>query len=229
MGGSNKPEQPAYQEKTYNNGYGDTATQNQFNPSSYNTTQMNWVKSVTPQLQSKLFDQSSADNQARAYADNLKAQGLKRFKQDQADTLGVMQANSAKRFGSLSNSDYDTNLKTLARENNSALEDMNSQYDANYQNALNNYQNYYTNLLGTASGVGSNLYNLANGLSQNALASSNAINGFNQQGYQTAMSGYAADQATKAAMYQALGNAASGVGGAYGGYMNNQAAQVKKV
>lgn len=40
---------------------------------------------------------------------------------------------------------------------------------------------------------------------------------------------YSADQALKAAQWQAVGNAVSGVGGAAGGYFNNQAAQANKV
>jgi hypothetical protein len=216
MGGSNKaPEPPKQKKETYSSGFGDTATQDSFTPSDYNLSQMNWVQSVTPQLQSKLYDSSGADSQARAYADNIKSQGLKSFKLNQADSLGAIQADNARRFGSLSNSDYDTNLKTMIRENNSALEDINAQYDMNYQNALNNYQNYYNNLLSTASGVGANLYNLGSGLSQNAFNSSNATNNFNQQNYQNQLAQYNQQQAQNNAMWGAGSRGLSMLGGGY--------------
>lgn len=209
------PDPPAQKKETYS-AWGNTATQDGFTPSAYNQSQMNWVQSVTPQIQSKLFDTNSADSQARAYADNLKAQGLKSFKADSADLLGSIQSNNAKRFGSLSNSDYDSQLNSASKQMASSLADIDTQYDANYQNALNNYQNYYTNMLAVPSNISSNLYNLSNGLSQNALNSSNATNNFNMTGYQGRLQAYAADQAQKAAMYNALGNSISGVAGGLG-------------
>lgn len=210
--GGSEPSQPAQVKEKYS-AWGNVGDQNGFTPSSYNQSQMDRYQSVIPKLQDKLYDTTGADTQARAYADNLKSLGLKRFKQDQADALGTIQSNNARRFGSLSNSDYDSNLKTLSRESNSALEDMNTQYDTNYQNALDNYQGYNTNNLNSALNGMGNLYNLSNGLSQNALNSSNATNNFNMTGYQNQLAQYNADQANKGAMYQLLGSAIGGIGG----------------
>lgn len=225
MGGSDKPSAPEAVTSTYNNGFGGTSTtkmagNNQsttYTPSAFESQQYDYYKTITPQLQGKLYDQAGAESGADAYAGNIKALGLKRFGIDQAGALGNIQASNAKRFGSLSNSDYDTSMKTLAREQASALEDMNSQYDTNRSNYINDYNNRWTNLLGTANGIYNNTQTNANTMNNGSLAGYQAGNAFNQTNYQTNAQLYAADQAQKAAMYNALGTAVGGIGGGLAG------------
>ena len=221
MGSGNKdsapeaPKAPVQQIKTYDNGFGDTATQDKFNPSAYNQQQMAWTEQVMPQIQNKLFDQNGADSQARAYADNLKAQGMKSFKQQADDLYGGYVADGARRFGTLDSSSNDSNMKRFGQATQEGLQEVNNNYDANYQNALNNYQSYYTNMLATPQTIQGNLYNLANGQSQNALSSSNSYNNFANQQYQSQLALYNAQQQLKnqqqAGMMSRFGSALGGV------------------
>lgn len=215
------PKAPEQKKETYS-AWGNTATQDGFTPSKYNADQMSYLQGAMPELQNKLFDYQGADTQARAMADATKANGMKSFKRD-ADTLfGGYVADSARRFGSLNNSSYDSDMKRFGQATNDGLQELQNNYDANYQNNLSNIQNYNLQNLNTAqNGIG-NLYNLANGQSQQALTSSNATNNFNQQNYSTAMQGYLADQQRKSSQWSALGGAIGGIGTGVGGYFYNK-------
>jgi len=216
------PVAPKQQIKTYDNGFGDTATQDKFNPSGYNQQQMSWAQEASKGLQGQLMDFNGADSQARAYADNLKAQGLKSFKRDSADLFGGYQADSAHRFGTLNNSGYDSQMKRFTQGQQEGLQGLENDYDTNYQNALTNRQSYLTNQLAIPQNVIANQYNNANGLSQNALQSSNAGNQFNQGIYgtqanifNTQSALYAQQQELKEKARQANMDAAMRVAAAY--------------
>lgn len=220
MGGSNAPDIPEPVVSTYNNGFGGTSTttmkgNNQttsYAPSAFENQQYDYYKSVTPQLQGRLFDQNTADSQATAYADNIKAQGLKRFAIDQADALGGAQANNASRFGSLSNSDYDSQMKTFAREANSGLADINSAYDTNKTNFINDYNDRYTNLLGTMNGIYNNTNTNANTMNNGSVTGYQQGNAFNQTRYNNQMQQYRMEEAKKQQMYDMAAKAALAIG-----------------
>lgn len=226
MGGKNKapeaPKAPPQTIATYNNGFGDMATQNSFTPSQFNKDQMAWSQEAQKQLQSKLFDTNAADQQAKAYADNLKSQGLKSFTKNANDLYSDYLADSAKRFGSIDNSSFNSNMKRFGEATQEGLQNLSHQYDANYQQGLNDYTNYYGGLLGTAQNVSNNLYNLASGQSGLALNSSNATNAFNNQQfntraniYNTQSQLYAQQQALKLKQQQELMNSALKLGAGF--------------
>ena len=224
MGGSNEPSSPAPVVSTYNNGFGGTSTttmngNNQttsYAPSAFENQQYDYYKAVTPQLQNNLYDQNTADSQATAYADNIKAQGLKRFGIEQADALGGAQASNASRFGSLNNSDYDSQMKTFARESSSALEDMNSAYDTNKVNYMNDYNNRYIDLLGAANGIYNNTQTNANTMNNGSVTGYKEGNAFNQTKYQNEVAQAQREEARKQQMYEigARAVAAVATGGA---------------
>ena len=225
MGGSNAPDTPEPVVSTYNNGFGGTSTtkmvgNNQsttYTPSDFENQQYGYYKTVTPQLQSKLYDQAGAESGAESYAGNIRAQGLKRFGIDQADALGGAQASNARRFGSLSNSDYDSQMKTFAREANSGLADIESQYDTNKSNYINDYNNRYTNLLGTMNGIYNNANTNANTMNNGSTNGYQVGNAFNQTRYNNQMTQYQMDQARKQQMYDMAARAAIGLGTAGAG------------
>ena len=213
MGGSNdKPDAPQAVTSTYENGFGgrSTTTMNGNNqsttyaPSAFENQQYDYYKGVTPQLQNRLFDQNTADSQATAYADNIKAQGLKRFGIDQADVLGGAQASNASRFGSLNNSDYDSQMKTFARESNSGLADINSQYETNKTNFVNDYNNRNINLLGAANGIYNNTNTNANNMNNGSMTGYQNGNAFNQTNYSNALGAYNAKLAQNNNMFGGL-------------------------
>jgi len=183
---------------------------------------MAWAQQASLGLQNELMNQNGADTEARAYADNLQAQGLKRFKQQSDDLYGGYMADSARRFGTLNTSSNDSNMKRFGKAQNEGIQDLTSQYDTNYQNALTNRQSYLINQLAIPQNVIANQYNNANGLSQNALQSSNAGNQFNQGIYgtqanifNTQSALYAQQQELKEKARQANMDAAMRVAAAY--------------
>ena len=198
--GDSAPAAPAQKKETYS-AWGNKATQDNFTPSAFNQSQMDYYQSAIPTLQAKLYDTQGNDSQARAQADAIKANGLKSFTRTMDDSFGSDMANIAGRFGSLDNSTYDSALKRFGQAKSEGLQALQNDYDANYQNNLNNIQSYNQNNLNSALNGMNNLYNLANGYSANALNSSNATNGFNQQSYANQLAQYNAKQAQNNALY----------------------------
>ncbi len=86
--------------------------------------------------------------------------------------------------------------------NNTMQQGLADLYDEYYNRQINN--------LNAGLNAQNNLYNWITGLNQNAAQNSQAVSNHNMQGYQ-------ADQALKAAMYQAIGQAVGGLAGSAGG------------
>jgi len=216
MGSSNSStaKAPEQKKETYS-AWGNSSTQDGFTASPYNQGQMDYYQGIMPSLQSKLYDTNTADQQATDYATNIKDVGMRSFKRDMADSLGTTIADNAKRFGSLSNSSYDSGLKRFTQAQEQGLQDLNNNYDANKMAYMDNYTNRYTNLLNTAqNGIG-NLYNLSSGNSQSALASSNATNNYNLDAWKAEQQFALQQQQLRNQQAQMLGNAAMRVGAGY--------------
>lgn len=86
--------------------------------------------------------------------------------------------------------------------NNTMQEGLADLYDTYYNRQLNN--------LNAGLNAQNNLYNWITGLNQAAMGNSKNVSDYNMQAYQ-------ADQALKAAMYQAAGQAIGGIGGGLAG------------
>lgn len=215
--GDSAPTAPKQEKESYSS-WGNLATQNGFTPSAFNQKQMDSYQSAIPTLQAKLYDTQGNDAQARAQADATRANGLKSFTRTMDDSLGSDMANISHRFGSLENSTMDSALKRFGQAKSEGLQALQNDYDANYQNNMNNIQAYNQNNLNSALNGMNNLYNLANGYSQNALSSSNATNNFNQQSYTNQLAAWKAQQDQNTAMWSAFGKGAGAFGG--GGFSN---------
>lgn len=217
--GENEPSSPTQKKEKYT-AWGNTGDQNSFTPSAFNQSQMDYYQKSLPGLQSKLYDTTGADTQARAMADATRANGLKTFTNSMNDSLGKDMSNIAGRFGSLDNSTMDSALKRFGQAKSDGLTALQNDYDANYQNNLSNIQAYNQNNLNSALNGMNNLYNMSNGYSSNALNSSNATNNFNQQNYQNALAQYQYKQNQNSGLFGGLSGAASGLGGLASAYSN---------
>ena len=216
MGSSNSStaKAPAYEKQSYS-AFGNSGNQDGFQASPYNKSQMDWVENVTPKLQSQIYDQEAGDADARNFADNQYNAGLKRFKKTSDETYGGYISDSAKRFGTLSNSSFDSGMKRFGQSQKEGMQELSDNYDANYYARLNDRQGYLGNLLSTASGTGANLYNMASGFSQNALANTNAYNGYRLNAWNAEEQMKLQQQQLKNQQWQAVGNAAMRIGAAY--------------
>jgi len=176
--------------------------------------QEQFFQSQLPQVENKLF--SPNESYFKEIADKRKQLAMKGFNEDKENILRSLAEDSNQRFGSLSNSPYRDNLTEASKVFADELNDINTQYDADYQNPRANEYNYLKGLFDIANGLQTeqlgNMYaglgQLGNQFGQGSTWLNNIYN--TQAGIYNAQT--QADAYKQAALWNALSNAASGIG-----------------
>ncbi|MEI7474687.1 MAG: tail fiber domain-containing protein [bacterium] len=205
-GGGGKPKTPEYASTTSENPYATgTASKSgssyKLNP--FLAQQNQFVEQNIPSLYNQLLNPNLDNPVTKARSDAF----YRQFNEDSNKTFENNLIDPLSKRNLLRSSALTDLSKSFSQDQNKQVANFNDQLISNNtadtSSLINTLLNQY--LMGA---------NLGNQAISNAKGDAQQVNGFNQSNYSTAMSGYSAEQAVKAAQWKAIGDTAAEVGGA---------------